>query len=222
LLQDVADFIQEVVTSATPLPVILCACSWGGKLAAAFCRRHPDKIDGLALLCPGMFPKVGLPFSERIRILGSRLVAPSRRFPIPLNAPSLFTAMPRWREFIATDPLSLRQATARFFVESVRLDWYLRGVPRHVTVPTLLMLAEHDQIIDNERTRRFVQSFAAPDKQIIEFAGAQHTLEFEPEPDRFIDELIHWLRKHERGLVHQGHEQPAEVVRQSSLNLGTC
>jgi alpha-beta hydrolase superfamily lysophospholipase len=203
LIDDVAEFIAPLRREMPEVPVVAVAGSWGGKLATALCRRHPGLLDALVLLCPGLFPKVRPPFGQRLRIFLARLANPTRRFPIPLNDPELFTANPRWQAFIAGDPLALREATARLLVESVRLDLYLRWVPAWVTVPTLLMLAEHDRIIDNARTRAYVGRFATPEKQIIEYAGAHHTLEFEPDRDRFIDDLITWLRGREKLILRQ-------------------
>ena len=90
----------------------------------------------------------------------------------------------------------MRRATARFLANSVRLDGYLRFVPGYVTVPVLLLLAGRDRIIDNANTRRFVESFATSDKTIIEYPEAHHTLEFEPRPQRYLDDLIGWLEHH--------------------------
>jgi len=204
LLDDVAEFLKSLQTvghappRGRPLKSFLIAISWGGKLATALQRRHPGLVDAITLLCPGFCPIVGPTFRQRLAILGTRFIAPRRLFPVPLNDPELFTAIPGWQRFVRDDSLSLRQATARFFVESARLDGYLRFVPKHVTVPTLLMLAEKDRIIDNARTRRFVKRFAAADKEIVEYPGAHHTLEFEPEPERFIRDLISWLERHIR------------------------
>jgi len=194
LLDDLAEFLKPLREG--PTKVFLIGISWGGKLAAALQRRHRGFVDGLALLCPGFYPKVWPAFRTRMAILLARLVKPRRLFPIPLNDPQLFTATPRWQEFICNDPLSLREATARFLVESVRLDAYLRVVPSHLTVPTLLVLAENDRIIDNARTRRFVERFATTDKEIIEYSGAHHTLEFEHDPAPFVRDLISWLERH--------------------------
>jgi alpha-beta hydrolase superfamily lysophospholipase len=199
LLDDLAEFIREtrsgspLTTHHSPLPVFLVAISWGGKLGVALQRRHPELVDGLALLCPGFFPKVLPTLGQRLGIVWSRLVAPERLYPIPLNHPELFTDTPRWQQFLREDPLALHQATARLLIESVRLDGYLRWTPSHVVVPVLVMLAEKDRIIDNAPTRRFVEKFAAADKQVIEYPGAHHTLEFEPEPDKFITDLVRWL-----------------------------
>jgi alpha-beta hydrolase superfamily lysophospholipase len=199
LLSDLAEFLTAIRRPGAP--VFLLAISWGGKLGTALQRRYPGLVDGLALLCPGFFPRVRPALRERLAIAGARLVSPRRLFPIPLNDPELFTATPRWQAFIRDDPLALRQATARLLVESVRLDGYLRFIPSYVQVPLLLLLAGKDRIIDNEPTRGFVDRFASTDKEIIEYPQAHHTLEFEPEPDTFIHDLKRWLEKHGEWVV---------------------
>jgi alpha-beta hydrolase superfamily lysophospholipase len=199
LLDDVAEFLRASRTDQSIQKTFLVSISWGGKLAAALQRRHPGLVDGLVLICPGFFVRVRPSRKQQLAILWSRLVAPRRLFPIPLNEPELFTASPRWQQFLRDDPLRLRQATARFLLDSARLDGYLTIVPSHVRVPVLLLLAEHDRIIDNARTRRFVERFASADKEVIEYPGAHHTLEFEPEPDWFIGDLRGWLERHGAG-----------------------
>ena len=57
----------------------------------------------------------------------------------------------------------------------------------------LLLLAGRDRIIDNDQTRRFVERFAGP-KEIVEYPEAHHTLEFEPDPERHIRDLVRWLQ----------------------------
>jgi alpha-beta hydrolase superfamily lysophospholipase len=193
LLDDLAEFIRPLRGSH---PVFLLAISWGGKLAVALQRRHPGLVDGLILLCPGFFSKVRPSLRDGLGIFGARLVTPRKLFAVPLNDPELFTATPRWQQFLRDDFLALRQATARLMVESARLDFYRRLTPGYVRMPVLLMLAELDRITDNVPTRRFVESFASTDKQIIEYPGAHHTLEFEPDPDIFIGDLRHWLKQH--------------------------
>jgi alpha-beta hydrolase superfamily lysophospholipase len=199
LLDDLGEFLGPLrqARDGTPaLPVFLVAISWGGKLATALQRRHPGLVDGLALVCPGFKPLVKPSFFQRLNILFSRLIRPRKLFPIPLNDPELFTATPRWQRFIQDDPAGLRRVTARFLIESVRLDGYLRFVPRYVQVPVLLLLAEHDRIINNGKTRRFLERFASTDREVVEYLGAHHTLEFEPDPDRFIGDLLDWLERH--------------------------
>ncbi len=200
LIDDLAEFLRTFAVGGDVtrrrVPLFLSGVSWGGKLAVALQRRHPGLVDGLLLLCPGFFPQLGLSLVRQLAIVGTRLVAPRRLFPIPLNEPELFTATPRWLDFLRADPLALHQATTRFLVESVRLDRYLRRAARHVTVPTLLLLAGRDRIIRNDRTQRYFQRFSTRDKNVITYAEAHHTLEFEPDPERFIAEEVRWLDRH--------------------------
>jgi alpha-beta hydrolase superfamily lysophospholipase len=60
-------------------------------------------------------------------------------------------------------------------------------------VPVLVLLAGQERIIRNEPTRRYVERFASADKTVIEYPEAHHTLEFEPDPERFIADLRQWL-----------------------------
>jgi alpha-beta hydrolase superfamily lysophospholipase len=194
LLDDVAEFLRaERASAGGGRPLFLLAVSWGGKLAVALQLRHPGLVDGLALLCPGLCPLLRPTFRQRLAVLWARLTSPRRLFPIPLDDPELFTAEPRWQQFLRDDPLALHHATARFLVENARLDGYLRFARRRVRVPVLLLLAGRDRIIDNARTRRLVHGFPAADREVIEYAAAHHTLEFEPDPDRHVGDLLRWL-----------------------------
>ncbi len=202
LIDDVAEFLTALPRSvarghgSAPIPVFLAAISWGGKLALALERRHPGLVDGVALLCPGIVSRIRLSFLQRFWIFACRLFRPRALFPIPLNDPELFTANPQWLEFLRNDPLRLHQATARFLLESARLDAYLNFVPKYFIVPILLMLAEHDKIIHNAKTRKFIDLLATNDKQVIEYPAAHHTLEFEPDPSAFVNDLLTWLDQH--------------------------
>ncbi len=55
------------------------------------------------------------------------------------------------------------------------------------------MLAGHDRIVDNIRTRADFARLGSRDTSIIEYPEAHHTLEFEPDPSRYALDLIDWL-----------------------------
>lgn len=198
LLDDLGEFIRTGPPSrwSSELARSLVAISWGGKLGVGLPYRHPGLVNGLALLCPGFFPQVGLPFWTRISIGRARVRWPSKLYPIPLNDPELFTAQPEWLQFLREDELALHEATARFMIASLGLDVYLRRAWKQVNVPTLLMLAGQDRIIINEKTRRYVEKFPTDDRTMIEYPEAYHTLEFEPDPDVYRRDLLKWLNEH--------------------------
>lgn len=167
------------------------AVSWGGKLALALARRVPERLSRLVLVAPGLFPQVDIPARHKLAVAWSCLTRPRRPFDVPLNDPELFTATPEYVDFLRTDPLSVRQVTARFLLTSRRLDWEVRRYGRRPPrVPLTLFLAGRDRIIDNERTRQFVRRLAIDDRTILEHPDAHHTLEFEPAPERYLADLV--------------------------------
>lgn len=193
LLDDVAELLRRERLTRPWLPLILAGISWGGKLASAIPYRAPGLIDGLALLCPGLCPRVGTSFGRRVAVTRARVRFPDRPYPIPLNEPELFTASPEWRRFIESDRHGLTQATARFLVASTQLGIYLRRAVKRVNVPSLLMLAGHDPIIDNSRTKEFFATFGSAEKTVREYPDAHHTLEFEAAVHPWLPDFQTWL-----------------------------
>ena len=195
LLDDLKEFLQyqrKEIAGSTPL--ILGAISWGGKIAFGLEIRMANLVDGFILLAPGFCPKVHPTRKERFFIALGSLFAPRRLFNIPLNDPELFTSNPVAQKFLKEDPFALRKATARFLLDSVRLDFYLRIFRTKISKPILLLIAGQDKIIDNEKTIAFVKRFASGSLTVKEYAEAHHTFEFEPEPQKHIEEIEEWLQ----------------------------
>ena len=195
LLDDLKEFLQyqrKEIAGATPL--ILGAISWGGKIAFGLEIRMANLVDGFILLAPGFCPKVHPTRKERFFIALGSLFSPRRLFNIPLNDPELFTSNPAAQKFLKEDPLALRKATARFLLDSVRLDFYLRIFRTKISKPILLLIAGQDKIIDNEKTIAFVKRFASGSLTVKEYPEAHHTFEFEPEPQKHIEEIEEWLQ----------------------------
>jgi acylglycerol lipase len=189
-IDDVAAYLEQVQNGR---PVVLCGISWGGKLAAAVARQYPSLIRGLALLTPGLYswyePNVVQRFALRLPM---RERMKRRRVEVPLTA-NLFTDTPRWHEFVAGDPLSLRDVTIRFSSADVRLTRLAREGAPLVKTPMLLMLSGRDLIVDNRRCREFLRRSGAVHKTLIEYPNAAHTIEFDPDPQRYFYDLADWI-----------------------------
>lgn len=195
LVDDLAEFLSELKGRGPRTPLALAGISWGGKLAVIEAGRHPDRVDALALICPGLHPRVGVGWGEKVRIAAAVLTGRASKvtFPIPLNDPALFTASPEGQAFIAGDPHGLRVGTAGLLAASFFLDRMVAGVPGKIRQPTLLMLAGLDRIADNAKTRAYFDRIAGVRKEVIEYPEGHHTLEFEPDPSRYAADLADWL-----------------------------
>jgi lysophospholipase len=198
-LDDVAAAAGQAREETGARRVHLLGVSWGGKLALACGRHRPDLYRSLMLVAPGIVPQVDLALAKKAQIARSLAAGrPLERFEIPLADPHLFTANPERIRYIAEDPRSLRQVTARFLFESRRLDAMARRAARSVRLATLLVLAEEDRIIDNEATRALAARMPADRLKIVVQRGGHHTLEFDPSPAEYFRVLVRWVRQVER------------------------
>lgn len=188
--------IAEIQNSDAEKTPQVCAMgiSWGGKIAAAAAALFPSEFQTLALLYPGLFPRIEPTWSQRLRLkFARRFEVTKEHIPIPLSNPALFTQVEEWQRFIVEDPLALHTVTSSFLNAGRDLDDIVGSHVSQLQQPTLLMLAENDDIINNAKTRTFLQSLPTRCLTLRTWEGARHTLEFEPDRVRVFDELVNWL-----------------------------
>ncbi len=187
-----ADHLRDITQHPR---VHLAGISWGGKLVAALHATRPETTASLCMITPGIFPLVGVSKTEMFRIGMSMVSAPHKHYDIPLNDPTMFTAVPEWIEFLENDPHQIHQATAGFFLASRRMDKIVAKLGRATPVPLHLMLAADECIIDNDKTTDFVRKLRWPDTGITTYENSRHTLEFDPDHEQFFADLVTWLEK---------------------------
>lgn len=197
-INDVSQFLAEVRFQTRRdiprLPLMLLGLSWGGKLAAVTAARRPGLADALILLYPGIRTRIRTTRLQHLRLnLAQRLELHRRQIPIPLDDPRLFTGQPEWQQFIAQDDLALKSVTVSFLLANRELDRLTDWAAPQLRCPILVMLAGGDQIIDNGATREYFGRTRSERFELIEYPEAQHTLEFEPDRERIVDDLLRWL-----------------------------
>ncbi|AGA30318.1 alpha/beta fold hydrolase [Singulisphaera acidiphila] len=193
LIDDITEWLTTLRNRTPAVPTALAGISWGGKPAVIAAGKQPRLIDALALICPGLHPRVDVTRRERLGIALAWLTNRRKTFPIPLGEPTLFTDSPEGQAFIASDNLSLHAGTAGLLAASFFIDKAVRRIPSKVHQPALLMLAGQDRIVNNDLTLTYFERLASPDRHLIIYSKAHHTLEFEPDPERYALDLIEWL-----------------------------
>ncbi len=184
LLDDVETACRYVLESAAHRRLALVGVSWGGKLLTCYAASQARTVEiaSLTLITPGIVPRVDAGLLAKLSIALALLVAPQRRFEIPLNDVELFTDNPIMQQYLRADRHRLLRATARFLYTSRRLDALLSSTSGGaVDIPTTLILSSHDRIIDNTGTRQIVDRLTAGRAEVKVLEGA-HTLEFEQDP----------------------------------------
>jgi alpha-beta hydrolase superfamily lysophospholipase len=195
LVADIAELARSLKAADPHTPIGLAGISWGGKLVVITAAKHPELVDALALICPGLHPQVDVTRKERLRIALAFFTNKRKHFPIPLADPALFTASPSGQAFIANDPLSLRTASASLLAASRFIDRAVSKSKSSLRQPSLLMLGAHDRIVDNARTLAYFQEIPAQIRDVITYPEGHHTLEFESDPSRYANDLADWFTR---------------------------
>lgn len=189
LVQDVMEFTHHEAAAAEE--VHLAALSWGGKLAVATALAFPEAFRSLMLVAPGLVSRLAPPSEVRRVRDGTSPDSPRFRFAIPIED-DMFTSRTAWLEWVARDPLRLRQVTARFLSVSDALDLVIAERVGELDIPFLLLLAEKDRIVDNKAVKALLTRAPAP-STVTTYEQCRHSLQFE-DPDRLVRDLLEWTQ----------------------------
>jgi acylglycerol lipase len=191
-LDDVTEMVRLVVGEHRERPVFLAASSWAARLAVVYAALRPAPLSGLMLLGPGFLEVVHLSPAQQATVVVAHKLAPTVQVPIPLT-PELYTTTPRYLDFIRSDPLRLLTATTRFFWETRRLDRRRRWASARLRLPLLVLQGDHDAMVDVAKTRAWFSRLPVADKTYVSYAGAGHTLDFEPDRTQYVADVLGWL-----------------------------
>lgn len=186
-----SDLLRTIDHEESGVPVYLAGWCWGAVLAVNAALEFGDRLKGLVLLAPGLFP------STRIkRAIQDELEAlqhadqPPRLVPSPMKE-EMFTDKPQFRELIAHDVLAVHEFTPRFIQVSRQMQLFAAAKLAQLTHPVLLLLAAHDQAVDNKTTLARFQKLR---KAALASATlpCNHAMQFEA-PQEIANNIKNWL-----------------------------
>ncbi len=192
LLEDIRAFIAPLRERYQR--VFLVGLSWGGKLALGYGLTHPQDLDGLVLITPGLRAKVDVSFPNKLKIALLSPLNPGARVPVPIQ-PEMFTTTPLYLDYIRDDPLRLTSATVRFFWQSHRLDAYVDRNIADNRLPVQLFLAAEDTIIDNDGVLELLRQGQEPGLDVLRYEDQTHSIQLDA-PQRLVDDMTDWIKGH--------------------------
>lgn len=193
LLTDLEELLFSLKARHKNAPVFLIANCWGAKLGIPVAAKNPNSaLQGLVLISPAIATQVDAPPLTKFKIGLNYLLGGRGLYEIPLT-PQHFTENPRYLKFIADDPLRLTQASARFFIESLKLSTVCRKESAHLRLPVLVLQSGRDAIVKVETLKHWFQSIPSTDKRLEIFTSAAHSLDFECDTAEYLTSLKGWL-----------------------------
>ena len=206
LLDDLADVLTHT-RQALPagLPLILLGHSLGGLVAARFVSLHPSAVDALVLSSPALDP--GLNALQKMLLATLPRVLPDLRVNNGLDANDLSHDVAVIAAYRA-DPLVHAKISARLARFIAQAGPATVAAASMWTVPTLLLYAGADRLVNPAGSRAFAEQARASVNgssgpgpvNAQEFPGLFHEIFNEaadlPETAQVREALQHWL--HER------------------------
>ena len=171
---------------------------FGAIVALLYAALHrPARVASLVLATPALYTLSDLPARDKVRVLWSVLGRRPARVPVPLS-PEQFSELQPFVDLVRDDPLALQTVPAQLLYEVRRARRQLAHAAAALRAPLLVAMAGDDLICDNRRNRRLLERVTSR-KEVREYSGARHILEFSGQRDAFLNDLVAWFQQRELG-----------------------
>jgi alpha-beta hydrolase superfamily lysophospholipase/predicted GNAT family N-acyltransferase len=175
-------------------PAWLLGHSMGGAMAAELVAAERVPVAGLVLSSPALAVDLAAPMRAAVSVL--QALAPSLALGNGLDADRLShdaAAVRAYRE----DPLVHDRISARLIGWIRQAGERARAGASTLTVPTLLLVAGDDAMVQAEGSHAFARAAPAGTVRLHGYDGLYHELfnEAQPGRDAVLDDLDHWLRE---------------------------
>ncbi|MCA9518146.1 MAG: lysophospholipase [Myxococcales bacterium] len=187
--------LQKARELAPGLPVFLIGHSMGGLTAVITALDHGDGLTGLVLSSPGLKNAIKVPaWKDALGKLMARLIP---KLAIPTGLPAAWVSRdPAVVAAYEADPLVTNKATARWYAEFLGAQERARAEAGRITMPTLILTAGKDKLIDPGAQRELFETLGSRDKEHIPYPELYHEVFNEPEQAAVLADLVRWLTAH--------------------------
>ncbi|MFB0561489.1 MAG: lysophospholipase [Candidatus Lokiarchaeia archaeon] len=192
-LDDLDTFLEIVKEKEPGKKIFLLGHSLGGTISIAYTLKHPEKIDGLILSSPGLKLATELD-PELIKAIEELSKSnPTQELPNEIDPYNLSHDKEICEKY-DKDPLVFKTITARFGTEFVSTMEKLIENAGMLKVPTLLLVAGDDKLVNPEGSKEFAERVTEKDFKMIIYDGFYHELFNEVEKEKVFREVDDWLK----------------------------
>lgn len=174
LIDDAASVLRHMQTAnGDGLPCVVLGHSMGGLVAAALAARGTERVDGLVLSSPALALALSWP-QQRLLAFMHRW-APDVTISNGLH-PERLSHDPAVVAAYVNDPWVHRRVSARLIHGMLDNAPGVFSAAAQWRIPTLLMFAGDDALVDPEGSRRWARAAPAAMLQAQEFPGLYHEI----------------------------------------------
>lgn len=189
LLQD-AQIVFDNFAAQFRQPPFLFGHSMGGLFAARHALSGRSRLRGLILSSPAL--ALRLSGMQRFLLTAMHTLAPRIGVPNGLQ-PRYLSHQRAVVEAYLADPLVHNKISARLLMSMLGAVDYCHAHAGELSVPTLMLVAGDDRLVDAEGSERFCAAAPAGMVQLLRYEGFYHELFNEPDAARPLADVRAWF-----------------------------
>jgi len=173
-LQDIDEAIGHARLNHPGKKVYMLGHSLGGCYAIWQAANHPDSLDGLVLVAPGIVVRAMNTRKDSIELFIANLFVPRRMYD-PHASSFQEGRDPEDIKIMLQDPLNASKLSFRYLaaIKKTLVDGALKNAS-HIQKPTLILQGEADRQALPHGARRLYEELGTKDKTLQTFADAGH------------------------------------------------
>ncbi len=176
LVRDLDDFINEIVkqTQLSTTQIMLCASSLGAVIATSWVHDYAPKIRGMILGTPAFAIRLYVPLATPALKVAQKLgVMP--RVSSYVKA-QVLTHDKHAQQAYQDDPLISSSISRDLLIDSLQTGERLLDDAGAITLPTMILCAGKDYVVDKGVIRQFYEDIRSPIKRWAYYADSFHAI----------------------------------------------
>jgi alpha-beta hydrolase superfamily lysophospholipase/SAM-dependent methyltransferase len=201
VIKDADEFVHFVSEEhGIPLEnMVVLAHSVGAVIAAAWVHDYAPPIRGLVLATPAFRVKLYVPFAVPLLRLRQKLFGPG--YVKSYVKATMLTHDREQVERYRGDPLIFRQIAVNILLDLHDTSTRLLADAGAITVPTLVLAAASDWVVNVSAQRRFFERLSSPVKRMQVLPGFYHAVFHEKERHRAVAPIRDFIQERYRPVA---------------------
>ena len=194
LQKDIVLLLKEIDAD---IPLFVFAHSKGCMILTSFLMNNPDlKISGVVLIAPLTCPPENIKINT-FRLIASQFLA--NNLPEMILMPRMNPSASCKKDYILKWYLSAKKASPPFGTKQAAMMLkYFQNYKYNVKsfkYPLLVHLGGDDKIVNNAGTKEIYEQFGTEDKQMFEYEGCFHDLQYEECQKEMFKNTLNWMNQ---------------------------
>ncbi len=193
LVDDCVAVIREIGKRHLDARIYLLGHSMGGIIATYVAARYSNLLAGVLYMNPWVEEATTIPIGKSVAIFAGGLMKSRRPWQV-VGGHEGMTTNQEAHAMLQTDPYWQRTQTASFLVQIVLMRQDMLKQASQVSLPTLVMQAESDQVVQISGSSKLYIALASSDKTWHTYPNYQHDSQFEAVRLLMDNDILVWIR----------------------------